>query len=218
MQTKQMSFLLLFVISSLNSINATAQIDKFTFSKQIDTSVLNEEQMFAIIDSMGSVIEKKADSINKKRDRENKERIGTRYPEVFDSKIDSSMNDKIVFVDFWFYSCSPCMRELPELKKLYEKYKSNDKFQFISFTFEPETLVKKFIQKNEINYPIYSLSKENCNNLSFNNGYPTHIILNKNRKIEFINDVVTGFGEDPGILYQKTIYPLLDKLLQTTDK
>lgn len=219
MKTKLFSTpFILFALMIFRSEITTAQIATTVLNQQMDTSALNEEKVRLMIDSMSSVIEIKSDSMKKIKTKANKERVGTRYQDFFDPQLDSLISDKIVFIDFWFYSCSPCMKELPELKRLYEKYSSNKNFQIISFTFESESLVKKFKEENQIRYPIFSIPRDSCNNRSFNNGYPTHIILNRNRKIEFLNNVVTGYGEDPGILYQKTIYPLLDRLLQTNSR
>ena len=42
------------------------------------------------------------------------------------------LKGKVVFLNFWATWCPPCQRELPEIQKLYEKYKDSDKVAIIT--------------------------------------------------------------------------------------
>ena len=44
----------------------------------------------------------------------------------------NSLKDKIIVLNFWFVQCEPCVREIPELNNLVEKYKDKD-VVFIAF-------------------------------------------------------------------------------------
>ncbi len=58
---------------------------------------------------------------------------------------------KVVVLDFWATWCKPCVAEMAELKKLYEKY--HDKIVIISVNIgEPEAIVKAFVTINDINW------------------------------------------------------------------
>ena len=56
--------------------------------------------------------------------------IGDKAPEITLPSPDgktvalSSLKNKLVLVDFWGTWCAPCVKEQPELAKLYKKYKS----------------------------------------------------------------------------------------------
>ena len=53
---------------------------------------------------------------------------------------------KVVFLDFWAPWCLPCKQELPELDKLYKKFRK-DGFEVIAISVEPsEKNVAAFLQ------------------------------------------------------------------------
>ncbi|HDO28174.1 MAG TPA: TlpA family protein disulfide reductase [Bacteroidetes bacterium] len=57
------------------------------------------------------------------------------------------LNEKPVFINFWATWCPPCIAELPGISELYEKYKADVNFVFVSNE-SPET-VKKFALKHD---------------------------------------------------------------------
>ena len=70
-----------------------------------------------------------------------------------------NLKGKVVLVDFWTYSCINCLRTLPFVKSLYEKY-SPEGFVVVGvhtpeFTFEGDpTNVGNAIKENGIRYPV----------------------------------------------------------------
>lgn len=64
----------------------------------------------------------------------------------------SNLRGKIVLIDFWGTWCPPCIRSMPNIQKIHEKY--ND-VMVIGIAVKDEPLkVKKFIYKNEFSYTI----------------------------------------------------------------
>ncbi len=69
------------------------------------------------------------------------------------------LKGKVVLLDFWTYSCVNCLRTLPALKEMWQKYKDK-KFVIIGvhtpeFEFEKDlTNVQKAVRKLGIEYPI----------------------------------------------------------------
>lgn len=61
---------------------------------------------------------------------------------------------KVVVMDFWAMWCGPCVATMPEMKKIYEKYKSREDFVIVgvSLDTEKEKLVK-FCEEREIPWP-----------------------------------------------------------------
>jgi len=62
-----------------------------------------------------------------------------------------SLRGKVVMLAFWATSCESYIRELPQLKSLYEKYKGSKDFILVSFSQdEDEETVSKFVKENRM--------------------------------------------------------------------
>jgi len=73
--------------------------------------------------------------------------------EKFDLK---SLQGKVVLIDFWATWCGPCIAELPNLKKAYEKYKDKG-FEIVGYSVDHDvTALKNFVQREKT--PWISLS------------------------------------------------------------
>lgn len=92
---------------------------------------------------------------------------------------------KVVFVNFWFASCAPCIAEFDSLNDIYEKLRNETDFEFISFTFEPQEKIDEIIKKSNIKYKIISLPEKIIRQLNLDNGFPTSFILDREGKIKF---------------------------------
>lgn len=62
---------------------------------------------------------------------------------------------KVVLVNFWATWCAPCRKEIPDLVNLYDEFK-NDGLLIVGIAVDQEgaEVVKPYVEKNEINYPI----------------------------------------------------------------
>ncbi len=58
-----------------------------------------------------------------------------------------SLKNKIGFISFWFASCMPCIAEFDALNGLYKKYRNNNNFLFLSFTYEEPAVAKDIAAK-----------------------------------------------------------------------
>lgn len=56
---------------------------------------------------------------------------------------------KVVLVDMWATWCSPCVKQIPELNILQEKY-GNDGLVILSITDEDRPIVRDFLTKHEL--------------------------------------------------------------------
>jgi len=89
-----------------------------------------------------------------------------------------STKDKVVFLNFWFTTCPPCIREIPELNTIYQKYKDNPDVVFASVCRDNEERVISFIKKHPIDIPISVVSKNNIDVFNVD-GFPTNILIDK---------------------------------------
>ena len=120
-----------------------------------------------------------------------KESIGLPFPQ-FNVMLNDvhvtkdSLKGKVVFINFWFEACPPCIAELPALNDLYKTFSPNEKMSFISFTFERPEKILLLKKKFGILYPVVSVNRQECYHLNQNNGFPTSIILDANGIIKYL--------------------------------
>lgn len=112
---------------------------------------------------------------------------------------------KIIVINLWFTSCKPCIMEMPELNKVYDKYKNNSNVVFVSITYNGTKDVKKFLKKHKFNYPVVASAMETCNSFKVQ-GYPTNIIVDQSGKYSFF-----ATGSFQGI--EQVLEIEIDKLL-----
>jgi thiol-disulfide isomerase/thioredoxin len=116
------------------------------------------------------------------------------------------LKNKVVLINFWFEGCHPCMEEMEALNELQQQLKDNKYFLFISFTWENAAAIKRVSQKHHITFAILAASGQECRRLNFDNGYPTHIILDRTGVIKYFH---SGGGstekEEPREFVMKTL-------------
>ena len=93
------------------------------------------------------------------------------------------LRSKITFINFWFLSCAPCVAEFQAVEKFYNNNKSRENFQFISITFEADSVIDQVRKKNNLTYPIYQLSSDSCRKIIGLLGYPATLIVNKDLEV-----------------------------------
>jgi peroxiredoxin len=128
---------------------------------------------------------------------------------------DDSLKNKINIINFWFEACAPCIAEFDALNKLYERFKTNKNFQFLSFTFESKENGQRVANSYHLSYPIICLERNSIYKLIFNLGFPTTIITDRTGKVRLIK---CGGPEDEEAvnkivdsLYSKKIEKLLSE-------
>lgn len=122
---------------------------------------------------------------------ENSTDVGGSFPEInfgSEGKITKAgfADYKITLVDYWSTACKPCIQELPELVKMYEKYKDKG-VNFISIaddrTQQRIDLGHKIFKENKVLWKNYfDINKEFPRKLNAA-GYPLFILVDRNGKI-----------------------------------
>lgn len=109
----------------------------------------------------------------------------------------SDFKGKKVYINMWASWCGPCMREIPELEKVYQKYKNNKDFVFLSMTSpndaefknqSPQDKSKDVILKKAkelgATYPVlFDVNDRFIINYAIRS-FPTHILINSNGTFE----------------------------------
>lgn len=121
----------------------------------------------------------------------------------------SDLKGKVVLVDFWTYSCINCLRTLPHIIELDEKYKNKGLviigIHAPEFDFEknPQN-VEKALKKFGIKYAV-ALDNNLTTWNNFNNRYwPAHYLINQNGEV-----VYTHFGEGEYDVMENKVRALL---------
>ncbi|MBN1132607.1 MAG: TlpA family protein disulfide reductase [Bacteroidales bacterium] len=65
----------------------------------------------------------------------------------------SDFSGEVIFLNFWATWCPPCIAELPEIQKLYNKY--GNRVTFLLVTNEDPERVKSFMSKYHYELPVY---------------------------------------------------------------
>ena len=118
--------------------------------------------------------------------------IGKTYPNFLvtlhnEEYSNLKLKGKVIFVNFWFSTCVPCLAEMEDLNRLFEKFGSNPNFSFLSFTFENAEQIEKIRKKYNIHYKIFSISKDECYRLNLRGGFPTNIVIDRNGLVKYIS-------------------------------
>ncbi|HEV8538269.1 MAG TPA: redoxin domain-containing protein [Bacteroidota bacterium] len=112
-----------------------------------------------------------------------------------DSLLLSSLRGKVVLLDFWATWCGPCLREMPHLQKLAEKYAPNADVKFLSVsTDNPRDPVKPFIEKYK-----YSMKILYDDGISYSysvRSIPSLFVIDRNGKIQYKHIGFGGNGEE----------------------
>ncbi|MDP4285290.1 MAG: TlpA disulfide reductase family protein [Bacteroidota bacterium] len=61
--------------------------------------------------------------------------------------------DKLTVVNVWGIFCGPCMKELPILQSVYEKYRNHKGFDFITIAMDNETELNRFLNTTDTTDP-----------------------------------------------------------------
>jgi len=92
----------------------------------------------------------------------------------------SSLKGKVIFLNFWATWCGPCRMEMPSIEKLYQRYKNTD-VVFLCVSQEDPTTLRPFVQKNEMEVPVYTARKIPA---FFNlTALPTTFIISRSGKV-----------------------------------
>ncbi|AWV97112.1 TlpA family protein disulfide reductase [Arcticibacterium luteifluviistationis] len=137
---------------------------------------------------------------------------GKEFPEISIKALNGEtisskdFKNKIIVINWWSTSCSPCVKEIPELNGIFEKYKSYENILFLAITNDTKDRVLPFLEKHNFKYT-QGLGRDEINEV-FKGFQPQNIIINKHGVTELF---LAGYIEQTPSIIDKTIEQLLEK-------
>lgn len=107
-----------------------------------------------------------------------------------------TLNDfkgKVIFINFWATWCGPCIGEMPEIQKFYDKFKNNNNVAFIIATSDDLQTAQNFIKKKGYSFPVFVLTNGVPKCLE-HNAIPTSFLINKKGEIVLKQKNVANWG------------------------
>jgi thiol-disulfide isomerase/thioredoxin len=83
---------------------------------------------------------------------------------------------KYIVINWWTITCAPCIKEIPGLNSLIEKYKSNSEVVFLAVAFDKKEGLEYFLNLKKFNY-MQTLGDSETAKL-FGESFPKNIIVN----------------------------------------
>jgi thiol-disulfide isomerase/thioredoxin len=95
----------------------------------------------------------------------------------------ANLKGKVVFINFWASWCPPCRAEMPDLEKLYEKLKDDNRFVFLFMNEDQDRNAGlRYLNENHFSIPFYVRAGDISNEI-FSGSLPTTVVLDKEGKI-----------------------------------
>ena len=138
--------------------------------------------------------------------------VGFEMPNVTVTRLDSSAIDltalrgKPMVINWWQTFCGPCIKEIPELNELVEKYADRD-VEFLAIANNEMVELTPFLEKHPFTYDI-ALADEEAVHV-FGQGYPRHVIIDGDGKVVYDN---LGYNPDITDRLDRVIGSLLSEL------
>lgn len=98
----------------------------------------------------------------------------------------SDYRGKVVLVNIWATWCPPCRAETPSLEKLYQRFKSDDKFKLLAVSIDEAggSAIRPFMKRNHLNFPVLVDRNQSIMGLYGATGVPETFIVRKDGSVD----------------------------------
>ena len=98
----------------------------------------------------------------------------------------SDLKGKVVVLNFWYTTCAPCIKEIPDLNQMHADFKDKN-VVFFAITFDEKEKVNRFLKKFHIDFLVVPQDQKTIDQfgISF---FPTNIILNPEGTVVYVNE------------------------------
>lgn len=143
------------------------------------------------VDRTKEEIEKKKALIGKVFPIRDVKTLGGRMVSIDDFK------GKPTLINLWFTTCKPCVEEMPVLNQM--KAAHEDRFNFLSITFESESAVRKFLKRFDFTFEHIVDSDALTSDLGFRS-FPVNLFLDKEGRLRVIEGNIPYVKNENGEL------------------
>lgn len=91
-----------------------------------------------------------------------------------------------VVINWWATNCAPCIKEMPGLNKLVDKYQANEDIKFIAIAQDDRGRWRNFLERKKFDYE-QTLSN-NETKIIFGDSYPKNIIINPDGIVKYYSE------------------------------
>ena len=132
---------------------------------------------------------------------------------------DTDLFGQVVVIDFWASWCAPCIKSIPALIALEEKYKDNEQVRFLfvntlEFQGRGNDYISDFLKKKGFEIQVYfdngSLTTKSFSDVMNITSLPLRLILDNTGTIKYIDSGYSGTEEDMKEDLEKKITGLLN--------
>jgi thiol-disulfide isomerase/thioredoxin len=97
------------------------------------------------------------------------------------------LKGKVILLDFWIKNCGPCIKSVPHLNELQEKYKDRG-VKIISINAaDSKEDIRWFCTRYNTKYSVLMNGKEVTEKYGVS-GFPTFVIIDKEGKVIYVNE------------------------------
>ena len=113
---------------------------------------------------------------------------GDIFPEIMFTTVDGELltteklSGKVVFYNFYFAACPPCIAQKSGLNALHDRFRANDDVVFISVTFDNYETIKQFQETHGKRFKVVSTNRNEIRRFAVG-AYPTNILVGVDGKV-----------------------------------
>ncbi|MBQ4821655.1 TlpA disulfide reductase family protein [Aquimarina sp. MMG016] len=129
----------------------------------------------------------------KRKRMKTENKIGQKAPYFMLPMIDgdpvslSKLNNELILLEFWFPYCIGCVKAVPDINEIQEKYKEKGLAVYgIEFTKSDDKGLEKYIKKQKVNIPTLYKGKKTAASYG-TSAAPTFYLLNKEKVILYVS-------------------------------
>ncbi|MBN1908522.1 MAG: redoxin domain-containing protein [Pirellulales bacterium] len=125
-----------------------------------------------------------------------------------------SLDGKVVLMDIWSLNCQPCRLLFPELEKVYQKYKDNDKVAILAVNYDPPNTPvaeqQSLLKELGVHVPLYGDPRRFLQRVFQVPGVPTIVLLGPDGRLQYFH---------PGLRpnYAAVLTKMIERLLAGQD-